>query len=156
MHLRKRTLVIALIAAVLLGAGVAGAAWLVEGTGPGTTKAATAVALTVTAGSPSATLTPGGSGPVSAMVSNPNPFPVQLLSARIGTVAAAPLTGKTCAASNVTATTPITLATPVTLPANSGPTAITVPAALQMLTTAEDGCQGATFTVQLTLSGQSV
>jgi hypothetical protein len=163
MKLSKRTSVIALFLVALVGGGVAAAAWLVSGTGAATSQAASAVSLTVTAGSPTASLYPKpaagyGStsvGAVVALVDNPNPFPVRLTNATFGTITATPLAGRTCAAANVIAPAPVTLAAPITLPANSVDTAVTVPGALEMLQTAENGCQGATFSVQVTLTGAS-
>ncbi len=162
MKLRKRASVIALFLAVVIAGGVAAAAWLVSGTGSATSQAASAVSLTVSAGTPTPSLYPKpaagyGSpmvGAVYATVTNPNPFPVQLTNATFGAVASTPLAGKTCAASNVVAPAPVTLATPVTVPAN-GNAAVTVPGALEMVSTADNGCQGATFTVQVTLTGAS-
>lgn len=163
MKLSKRTGVIALFLVALIGGGVAAAAWLVSGTGAATSQAASAVNLTVTAGSPTASLYPkpvGGYGStavgaVVALVDNPNPFPVRLTNATFGTVTATPIAGRTCAATNVIAPAPVTLATPVTLAANSADTAVTIPGALEMLQTADNGCQGASFSVQVTLTGAS-
>jgi hypothetical protein len=163
MKLGKRSSVVALFLAVIVGGGVAAAAWLVSGTGPAASQAATAVSLTVTAGTPTPSLYPKpasgyGSpsvGAVVAVVDNPNPFPVRLTSATFGAVTATPLAGRTCAPANVVAPAPVTLAAPVTLPANSVDTVVTVPGALEMISTADNGCQGASFGVQITLSGAS-
>jgi len=154
MNLRKRTSIIVLLAVGLLGSGIAAAAWLVSGTGPAVSQAATAVNLTVTAGTPVASLYPGATGAVHAHVTNPNPFPVRLTGASFGAVTTAPLSGKTCTASNVTTSGPLTLATPINMGAGEN-APVTVPGVLQMISTAADGCQGATFTVQMTLSGES-
>ena len=163
MKLSKRASVVALLLVALLGGGVAMANWLVSGTGAATSQAASVVSLTVTAGTPTASLYPKpaagyGStsvGAVHTRVDNPNPFPVRLTGATFGAVTATPLAGRTCAAGNVVASGPMTLATPVVLPANSTGTVVTVPGALEMISTAENGCQGATFTVQTTLNGES-
>jgi hypothetical protein len=163
MKLGKRTSVIALFLAVIVAGGVAAAAWLVTGTGSATSQAASAVSLTVTAGSPTASLYPkpatGYSSPsvgaVVALVDNPNPFPVKLTNVTFGAVTSTPLAGRVCAATNVVAPAPVTLATPITLPANSVDTAVTVPGALEMISTADNGCQGASFGVQVTLTGAS-
>jgi len=155
MKLGKRTSVIALFLAVLVGGGVAAAAWLVSGTGTVTTQAATSTSLTVTGGTSSASLYPGASTAVVANVTNPNPFPVRLTGATFGAVTVTPLAGKTCAAGNVTVSGPVTLASPVNLAAGSSATPVTIANALTMVSTAADGCQGATFTVQVTLNGES-
>ena len=163
MKLHKRVSAIALFLAVALAGGVAAAAWLVTGTGAASSQAASAVSLTVTAGSPTASLYPKPAagyaspsvGAVVALVDNPNPFPVRLTNVTFGAVSATPLAGRVCAASNVVAPAPVTLATPVTLPANSTATTVTVPGALEMIANADNGCQGASFSVQVTLSGAS-
>ena len=159
----KRTSVVALFVAVIVAGGVAAAAWLVGGTGTATSQAASAVNLTVSAGTPTASLYPKPStgysspsiGAVVALVDNPNPFPVKLTSASFGAVTATPLAGRVCASTNVVAPAPVTLATPITLPANSVDTVVTVPGALEMISTADNGCQGASFGVSVTLSGAS-
>ena len=99
----------------------------------------------------------GTVGSVATTVTNPNPFPVTITSATLGSVTTNPLTGRTCAAGNVlpTTTTPIPLTPPVTLAADSAPTPVTVPGALYMIATAEDGCQGASFSVPVTVTGAS-
>ena len=152
---RKRIVIVAVLAAALLCGGTAVAAWLVSGSGPATGKATTAMSLAVTGGTPTATLYPGATSSVYATVNNPNPFPIDLTGASFGTVAtASTVSGKTCSASNVTALGPVTL-NPVVRVAANGSASVTVPNALQMITTAEDGCQGASFNVQVTFTGQS-
>ena len=163
MKLRNRASVIALLVVAVLGGGVAAAAWLVSGTGAASSQAASAVSLTVSAGTPTASLYPKpaagyGSSSVGAVyttVSNPNPFPVQLTNATFGAVTATPLAGKTCAASNVVAPAPVTLSTPVLLAAGASGVGVTIPGALEMISNADNGCQGATFSVQVTLTGAS-
>jgi hypothetical protein len=155
--------VVALFKAVLVGGGVAAAAWMVTDTGTASSQAASTVRLTVSAGTPTASLYPKPStgypsptvGAVVALVDNPNPFPVKLTNATFGAVTATPLAGRTCVAANVVAPAPVTLATPITLPANSVDTAVTVPGALEMVSNADNGCQGASFGVSVTLSGAS-
>jgi hypothetical protein len=155
MKLHKRASVIALFLAVVLAGGVAAAAWLVSGTGAASARATSAVSLTVTGGTPSASLYPGASAAVVANVTNPNPFPVRLTGATFGAVTVTPLAGKTCTAASVTVSGPVTLASSVNLAANSGATPVTISNALTMVPTAENGCQGATYSVQVTLNGES-
>ncbi|MGY1988313.1 hypothetical protein ACI792_19005 [Blastococcus sp. SYSU DS0669] len=150
---RRRIGVLAILFLALLGGSAAVASWLVDGTGPGSAKAATVAELGVSAGTPTASLYPGATGDLAARVSNPNPFPVMLTGATFGAVTVTPVDGRTCTAADVAVSGPVSLSG-ITLPANSG-TDVTVPGALTMLTTAADGCQGATFTVEVTLSGAS-
>jgi hypothetical protein len=80
-----------------------------------------------------------------------------ITSATVGSVTTSPQPGRTCAAGSVLPTTgaPIALSPPVTLAANSAPTAVVVPGALYMISTAENGCQGASFSVPVTVTGAS-
>jgi hypothetical protein len=168
--LRRRVGVVAGVFVLLFGGGVAVASWTATGTGTGSAQAASVSGLVVSAGTPLGALYPlpadstpatgygsGTVGSVATTVANPNPFPVTITTATVGSVTTNPLTGRTCAAGSVLPTTgaPITLSPPVTLAAGSGPTAVTVPGALYMVSTAEDGCQGATFTVPVTVTGTS-
>jgi hypothetical protein len=108
--------VVALFKAVLVGGGVAAAAWMVTDTSTASSQAASTVGLTVSAGTLTASLHPKPStgypsprvGAVVALVDNPNPFPVKLTSATFGAVTATPLAGRTCAAANVVAPAPVT------------------------------------------------
>jgi hypothetical protein len=168
--LRRRVGVVAGVFVLLFGGGVAVASWTATGTGQGSARAASVSGLVVTAGSPLGALYPlpadttpatgygsGTVGAVSTTVANPNPFPVTITSATIGSVTSSPLGGRTCAAGSVlpTSSAPIALSPPVTLAAGSAPTAVTVPGALYMVSTAEDGCQGASFSVPVTVTGAS-
>ena len=167
-RLRRRAGVVLGVTLLLTGGGVAVASWTATGTGQGSARAADVTGLVVTPGSAVGALyplpadaTPGyGSGTVGSVattVTNPNPFPVTFTTATLGSVTTTPLTGRTCAAGSVLPTTgaPIPLHPPVTLTANSAPTPVTVPGALYMVSTAENGCQGASFSVPVTVTGAS-
>lgn len=161
---RRRAAVVFSIGALMLGGGVAWAAWTNSGTGAANAKATTATALVVTAGTPASTLYPEPSngypnstvGAIYTTVANPNNYPVTVTTVSVGTVSITPQAGKTCAAGSVVATAAsMTLATPISLPANASATAVTIPSAVKMLGTAEDGCQGASFSAPVTLTGAS-
>ena len=168
--LRRRVGVVLGVTLLLTGGGVAVASWTATGTGQGSARAASVTGLVVSAGSPVGALYPlpagttpatgyGSStvGSVATTVTNPNPFPLTLTSATLGSVTTTPLSGRTCAAGSVLPTTsaPIPLDPPVTLAPTSAPTPVTVPGALYMIATAEDGCQGASFSVPVTVAGAS-
>src|SRR3712207_2696037 len=151
-RLRRRVGVVLGVALLLTGGGVAVASWTATGTGQGSARAANVTGLVVGAGSPVGALYPlpgdttpatgygsGTVGSVAATVTNPNPFPVTITSATVGSVTTNPLSGRTCAAGNVLPTTnaPITLNPAVTLAANSAPTPVTVPGALYMVRSEE-------------------
>jgi hypothetical protein len=169
-RLRRRVGVVLGVTLLLTGGGVAIASWTATGTGQGSARAASVTGLVVGAGSPVGALYPlpadttpatgygsGTVGSVAATVTNPNPFPVTITSATVGSATASPVGGRTCATGSVlpTTTTPISLNPPVTLAADSAPTPVTVPGAVYMVATAEDGCQGATFSIPVTLTGAS-
>lgn len=159
---RKRAAVVGAAGLLMLGGGVAYASWTHSGTGTATAQATTATPITVSPGTPVGSLYPEPTGgyPTSAVgsiyatVANPNSYPVQVTAVTVGTVAITPIAPRTCAAGSVVATVagPMALTSPVTLPANSGPIALTVPGALKMIASAEDGCQGASFSAPITVT----
>ncbi|MFC5381764.1 hypothetical protein [Aquipuribacter nitratireducens] len=141
---RRRTSLVAWCLALALPAAAAAALWSVGGSGPGQGRATTAQDLVVTAGTASSQLYPGGAGDVVFDVANPNPFPVTVTGANLGTVTGV----AACSAANFT--TGAGTVTPVSIAANASAT-VTVVGGLQMLTSAGDGCQGVTVTVDGTL-----
>ena len=148
---RRGTAVLATLL-VVFGVGVAAAAWVQTGTGFGSAQAKTAVASTVVAGTPVADLYPGKTGGnVVFTVNNPNDYPVTFTSLAAGTVTSSNPTG--CPASNVTVTTPVTVNIPVAAGATCA--AQTVAGVTNMVSNADNVCQGVTFTVALTLTGAS-
>jgi hypothetical protein len=150
---RRRSVLLALFLLVLFTGGIATATWLVEGHGPARAEAATVESLTVASATPTSWLWPGTQGALFAEVDNPNPFPVRVTTVRLGEVTTTPQDGATCPEGTVT-TAPgtVTLPAPVDVPANASGVPVTVPGAVVMTDDAENGCQGATFTVEVTLS----
>jgi len=163
MSRRRRFGIIGTTVVLLMSGGVAYASWTQGGSGVAAAKATTVTPLTVTSGAPAGVLYPKPSGgyPSTAIgavyttVANPNTYAVQVTAVTIGTITITPLAGQTCAAGSVIASTagPMTLTTPLTIPAGSSGTAVTVPGAIEMVPTATDGCQGASFSVPITLTG---
>jgi len=156
MKLSKRAFVVlGVIFALVLG-GVAVAAWLTSGTGPAQGQAVTAQNLTVTARSGPADLYPGGpAGAVYFTVSNPNPYPVTLTGVTYGAISGG-AGGCTATAPNIVlaATPPATITPSLVVPA-SGSSDGSLAGVLSMPTTAANECQGATFLVQITVTGAS-
>ncbi|MDX6588671.1 MAG: hypothetical protein QOI31_3144 [Solirubrobacterales bacterium] len=152
---RKRRLIGGgITVAVLVAAGLAYAAWTASGTGSGTAKAGAAQALTtnavaITAGD----LYPGTNGDVKLEIVNPNPYPVQVTSVSngSGSITAAGGIG-TCTTTGVTYTNQTGLT--INVPANGSQTA-TLDDAAHMSNASENGCQGATFTIPVSLTGAS-
>jgi hypothetical protein len=152
---RKRTIVVAavlVLAAVAVGVGLS--AWSITGTGNGAAKATTASAITLAdaSGFTSADLYPGATGNLKLRATNPNPFPVRITAVSgNGTITSDK--GAACDAS-----TGVTLANQsgLTLDLAAGATAtLTVPSSVSMSNSSDNSCQGAVFTVPVSLTAVS-
>lgn len=133
--------------------GVAYAFWSASGSGSGQVGSATAAALTVApVAVPLADLFPGKTDDLSFRVSNSNGYRVRLTTLTGISVTSSDPTA--CAASNITlsAGPGYSLPTPVDVAAGATATG-TLAGLVTMATTALDGCQGKTFTVNLAFSG---
>lgn len=82
--MRKRTAVIAGIAVLAIGGGVAYAAWSSTGAGSGTVGSKTSVASVITPVAGTTGLYPGGSVDFQVTISNPNDYPVKVTSIAAG------------------------------------------------------------------------
>lgn len=154
---RKRRLFVALgvgVAAVTV-AGIAIAAWAVTGSGTGYAKAGTSSALTLSdaTASTSADLYPGSSGAVKLKVSNPNPFPVRI-TAVAGNGAITSDKGAACDAS-----TGVSFANQsgltLDLAANETNHVFTLAASVSMTNASDNSCQGAVFSVPVSVTAAS-
>ena len=131
-----------------------------SGTGHATTGSAQSIAVTAQA-SPSAdaTLFPGGSGSaVHFNVSNPNPYAVSFTGWSGATVSSVtPLAGSTCTSGDFTITSAAgsfaTLNVAAETGGNPGTASGTANGVVGLKSTAQTGCQGATVSVTLTLTG---
>jgi hypothetical protein len=153
---RKRTRyvlgVILLLAIVGVGIGIA--AWNVSGTGNGYAKAGSSSSLTLADATAftSADLYPGATGNLKLRVTNPNSFPV-----RITTVSGnGTITSDKGAACDASTGVTFTNQTGLALDLGAGATAtLTVPSSVSMSNASDNSCQGAVFTVPVTVSGVS-
>jgi hypothetical protein len=152
--LTKRITAGGIVVGAMLAASVAFAAWTATGSGSGYAKATTAQALTtvdVSATTP-ATLYPGATGTVKLSISNPNPYPVTVSSVTgSGTITSDK--GAACNASTgVTYTdqTGLSLSVPA-----AGSATFPLTNAVSMSNASDDSCQGAVFTIPVSLSGAS-
>jgi hypothetical protein len=151
----KRTFALAAVpvcAAVAAGIGIA--AWSVGGSGNGSAKATSASSLTLADASAftSASLYPGATGDLKLRVTNPNSFPVRVTAVSgNGTITSDK--GAACdAATGVSLANQSGLA----LDVGAGATAtLTVPNAVSMSNASDNSCQGAVFTVPVTLTAVS-
>lgn len=145
---KKAAAVGAVLAATLAG-GIAMAAWTATGTGPGEARAISAVNIVVTARTGAADLYPGfADGDVYFALANPNPYPVRMTAMTSGAVTSS-IPG--CAPSNVTVDATAGLS--LNVPASGSLDPASIADVVSMASAAPDDCQGAVFTVQLTLTG---
>jgi hypothetical protein len=135
------------------------AAWTTNGAGSGYAKAQSAQGLTTVdvSASTTATLYPGADGDVLIKISNPNSFPVQVTAVNgNGTITAD--SGHSTCGSDAGHPTGVTFTNQtgqtINVTANST-TQTTLSNAAHMSNASDNSCQGATFTIPVSLSGQS-
>ena len=146
----------------LIVTGLVFAAWITPGSGSATAKAGSAQALSTldASASTSATLYPGVSGDVAVKVSNPNPFPVRVTSVSLNgnnSDITADSGHGSCSPTGVSFTnqTGLTIDVPAKSGSTNGSATGTLTGAASMSNASADGCQGATFTIPVTLGGSS-
>lgn len=149
---RRRLTLLGAVLTLLLGAGVARAYFTTTATGTASARAATVQDVTLTAGTPSSPLYPGGSGDVALRVDNPNSVSVHLpsleLDTSLGANGLAVDAGHSgCNLSSLSFTTQDNGGSGFEVPPGSSMLDLTN--AISMGTGAADACQGATFTVYL-------
>ena len=134
-------------AALVMAGGIAYAAWTTNGTGAATAKTGTVAALEAQATIVGGPLYPGATADLKVVVTNPNASPVTVTTITAGAVTASP----GCTTPGVTVTT--SGAASFVVPANGSVTR-TLPAAVGMSTASSSNCQGAAFTVPVTVGGR--
>ena len=151
---RRGLLFSALLPVLVVGAtGVAFAYWARSGGGSGSGTTGTTQALTLTPGTASSQLYPGGTSAVAVTVTNPNLGPVKAPS-----LALDPTQGTngfavdgahgTCGVTSLIFATQTNGGAGWTIPA-SGSSVLSLAGSLSMNTNALNACQGASFTVYL-------
>ena len=155
----SRKLAVLTTMAALTVVGLVYAAWTTNGTGSGYAKAGTAQALSTVdvSASTSATLYPGGpAGDVKIRISNPNSYPVTVTSVNGSGTITADAGHPTCTTTGVSFTDqPVSISVPAKSGGVNGETETTLSGAASMSNASSNGCQGATFTIPVTLSGAS-
>jgi hypothetical protein len=136
-------------------AGIAIGAWSVSGSGTGYAKASTASAVTLSdaSASTSADLYPGASGAVKLKVSNPNPFPVRITAVSgNGTITS----DKGAACDGSTGVSFVNQSS-LTLDLLAGETnkVFTLASAVSMSNASDNTCQGAVFSVPVSVTAIS-
>ncbi|GAC1326846.1 MAG: hypothetical protein NVSMB13_12590 [Mycobacteriales bacterium] len=148
----RRSAATALLLVGALSGGVAIASWTQNGSGSGAALAKTAVASVVSAGTTTADLYPGQTtGTLSMSITNPNPYPVTFTNATMGSVTVDSTHSAGCTTTGLSFSTPTVS---LLVPANSVGTALSAPI-VAMSNASSNGCQGATFTIAVTLTGSS-
>lgn len=149
----------AVVAAALIGGGVAYATWSTTGSGTGSALADTAQPVTVSAvalSSSTASLYPGGpAGNVYFTISNPNPYPIKITGIAWGTPTSSDPTACASSLISVDSGAP-TSGLNLQVAANTTSAAFEVNSVLDLSSSAADACQGNGFSVPVTLSGQQV
>lgn len=153
-RLSRRLVAVVALVTVLAVAGIAVAAWTITGSGTGYAKAASGSALTLgdATAFTSADLFPGANGSVVLRVTNPNPFQVRVTTVT-GNGAISSNAGAACtAATGVTFTNQTGLTHDVA--ANTTAT-VTLSGAVSMSNSSDNSCQGAVFSIPVTVGGTS-
>jgi hypothetical protein len=162
----RRTRIVVVIAALLAfslsaGAGAAFAYFSSTGSGSGSASVGSMKSVTVaaTVGTPTSALLPGGAADVVFSVTNPNGFAVSLVSVTLKTGGMiTPDSGHAgCTTTDSKPTVTLSVPSPdlpVTVPANTT-TQVDLAAAATMDIAATSSCQGASFSVPITISVQS-
>jgi hypothetical protein len=162
----KRAVVIGTTLAVAGVASAAWASWVANGNGTASAKAGTAQELTTNVVTTDATLYPGVTGNTTISINNPNPYPVKVTSIvwdPSDGVQATPVDGKTCGntgvyfgdfSQNNIGTNGVLSGLDLEIgKGTSGQ--FTLPSSVHMIDNSEDGCQGATFSIKVHVSGVS-
>ena len=168
---KRRSMIVGVVVAVVLVAGVAFAAWTASGSGSGSAEAVSAQDLTTTAATPqSAQLYPGGTGDLELTINNPNPYPVRVTGVAFDATgyvdsdqasdctdapASTNPTGVTFNGYTANGTTEPYLDVPAASGGTDGTATFTLAGTVSMDNTSANGCQGAVFDIPVTLDGAS-
>ena len=138
------------------------AAWLSSGSGPAYSKAGSSQAISTldASASTTATLYPGVTGDATLKISNPNPFPVRVTAVALNGANSditADSSHASCSPTGVSFTdqTGLSIDVPAKSGGTNGTTTATLTGAVSMSSASVDGCQGATFTIPVNMSGAS-
>jgi predicted phage tail protein len=159
--MRRRRMLLALTAIIVsIGSGTAygyfTASASAHGTGQASTGTMATVTIAATAGTPGTPLLPGGTGDVTLKITNPNSFSVSLVSVTgSGTVTADGLhPGCTTTGVTFNAPSPSGPTLPISIAASSTQQ-IDIPGAASMSAASVSACQGATFSIPVTIGVHS-
>jgi hypothetical protein len=133
--------------------GVAFAHWAGSGAGAGSATTGTTQAVSLSPGTVSSQIYPGGQSSIAVTVTNPNPGPVKVGSLALDTTQGTGGFGvdgahATCGLASLSFTTQTNGGAGWTIPA-SGSSSLSLANSLSMNANAANACQGASFTVYL-------
>lgn len=151
---KRKLAVFAVVGVACVAVGIAWAAWTVGGSGSGYAKAGSATSLTLgdATASTTADLYPGATGAVKVSITNPNSFPVRVTSVT-GNGAITSDKGAACnAATGVAFSDQSALSLDLAAGATS---TFTLSGSMTMNNTSDNSCQGAVFTIPVSVSGTS-
>jgi hypothetical protein len=139
-----------------LTSGIAWAYFTSTGTGTGSASTGSVVTVTLTATSGTADLLPGGKGAVHFTLNNTNPIAATFNEvSNVASIVSKDPTDCPSADATVAQTLPYPFSPAVTVGANATSATESIANLVQLDPGAPNSCQGVTFTVTLTLSGQS-
>ena len=153
--LNRRNLVAGAMTLIVLGAvGFVYAAWTTNGSGSGYAKAGSSQTLSTVdvSASTGATLYPGVTGDVKLQISNPNPYNVRVTAVSANGAITADAGHSGCTTTGVTFTNQSSLTIDI---AKNSSTTTTLTGAAAMSNASLNACQGATFTIPVSLTGAS-
>jgi predicted ribosomally synthesized peptide with SipW-like signal peptide len=153
MRFRSFFLIMSVVGLVVgLGAGAAYAYFTSSGHGTGSASAGTmqTVMIAAVTATPGTALLPGGTGDVTLKVTNPNSYATTLVSVSgTGGTITADSGHPGCTTTGVTFTNQTGLS--ITIPAGTT-TTVDLPGAAAMSAASSAGCQGATFSIPVTIA----
>jgi hypothetical protein len=156
--MNRKIAVVAMVAALAV-VGLVYAAWTTNGTGDAYAKAGTAAAISTidVSASTTATLYPGVSGDVLIKLDNPNAYAVTVTAITGNGSITADSGHSGCTTTGVTFTnqTGLTLTVPAKSGGVDGVLQTSLNGAASMSNASLNACQGAVFTIPVTLSGTS-
>jgi hypothetical protein len=161
---RKKIAAATAATAIGVGGVIAYAAWTSSGAGVGTVSARSASALVVADATTATTLYPTGKADLVVTLTNSNAYKVSVSAITLGALASGSPTAaaisadgshSTCNVASVTYTAPTIALDSIVVGANGGTYTVTLHNAVAMDNSANDNCQGATFTVPVVATAAS-
>lgn len=153
----KRLSLTGILVSVLIVMALSGAAWAYfrstgSGTGSGSTGTMQIVTVAAISGdTPATLLLPGTSGEVILRVHNPNPTQVRVTDVSSAS-AITVVGGSGCTPANSAVAFANQTGLSIPIPAGGGSTLVRLPGAGVMATSSANGCQGATFSIPVTIT----